>query len=121
MKQGLKVISILMVLVGILTLIVGIASMGLFSADDSTEAKALVGLSFILLVVGGLLDIIGGLLGLRAAKDPTRATGAVVFGLLALIAGILSIVLDPSAQSIGSCLIPLLYFIFAVAVRSKRA
>ena len=73
----------------------------------------------IVLIVGGALDVIGGLLGLRAAKRAYKATGAIVFGLLALIAGIVSVVLNHSVQNICGCVIPLLYFICAVSVKSS--
>ena len=70
---------------------------------------------------GGALDVIGGLLGLRAAKRPYKATAAIVFGLLALIAGIVSVVMEQSVQNICGCVIPLVYFVCAVSVKSRSS
>lgn len=71
-------------------------------------------------MLGGLLDVIGGLLGLKAAKHPAQATGAVIFGLLALIAGIASVVMQFSVQNLCACVLPLIYFVCAIAVKSSR-
>lgn len=122
MKKGLTIVSVLMLILGIITLVTGIMSTSLLGAasDGSTEAKAAFGLAFILLVLGGLLDVIGGALGLRAAGNPAKAGGAVVFGLLALIAGIASAVLELNVQNVCACVIPLIYFVCAVAVKSSR-
>ena len=90
MKKGLTIVSVLMLIFGIFTL------------------------------VTGLLDVIGGLLGLKAAKHPAQATGAVIFGLLALIAGIASVVMQFSVQNLCACVLPLIYFVCAIAVKSSR-
>ena len=122
MKKGLTIVSVLMLIFGIFTLVTGLMSSALLSAgsDGSTEAKAVIGLAFILLVLGGLLDVIGGLLGLKAAKHPAQATGAVIFGLLALIAGIAPVVMQFSVQNLCACVLPLIYFVCAIAVKSSR-
>ena len=67
-----------------------------------------------------VLSLTGGALGLRAAGNPGKATGAVIFGLLALVAGIASAVLELNVQNICACVIPLVYFVCAVAVKSSR-
>lgn len=115
MKKGLTIVSVLMLIFGIFTLVTGLMSSALLSAgsDGSTEAKAVIGLAFILLVLGGLL-------GLKAAKHPAQATGAVIFGLLALIAGIASVVMQFSVQNLCACVLPLIYFVCAIAVKSSR-
>ena len=122
MKKGLTIVSVLMLIFGIITVVAGLMSTSLLGAanDGSTEAKAVFGLAFILLVLGGLLDVIGGALGLRAAGNPAKAGGAVVFGLLALIAGIASAVLELNVQNICACVLPLIYFLCAIAVKSNR-
>lgn len=122
MRKGLKVVSMLMLILGIVTVAVGVLSAGLLSnsGDGGTEVKALIGLTVILAVVGGVLDIIGGWLGLRAAKRSYKATGAIVFGFLALAAGIASVVLEVNVQNICACVIPLVYFVCAVGVKTKR-
>ena len=47
-----------------------------------------------------------------------RGGGAIVFGLLALIAGVAAVVLEVNAQNICACVIPLVYFVCAIAARS---
>ncbi len=120
MRKGLTLISVLMLIMGIVTLAAGAADIALLTAaDGGAVGQALIALTVIVLIVGGALDVIGGLLGLRAAKRAYKATGAIVFGLLALIAGIVSVVLNHSVQNICGCVIPLLYFICAVSVKSS--
>ena len=122
MKKGLTIVSVLMLIFGIFTLVTGLMSSALLSAgsDGSTEAKAVIGLAFILLVLGGLLDVIGGVLGLRAAGSSAKAGGAVIFGFLALAAGIASAVLELNVQNICACVIPLICFVCAAAVKASR-
>ena len=120
MRKGLTLVSVLMLILGIITLAAGAANIALLNAaDGGAVGQALVALTVIVLIVGGALDVIGGLLGLRAAKRAYKATAAIVFGLLALIAGIVSVVLDHSVQNICGCVIPLVYFICAVSVKSS--
>lgn len=120
MKKGLTIVSILMLIIGIVTLVTGVTNIALLTAaDGGAVGQALIALTVALFVVGGALDVIGGLLGLKAAKHPSRATGAVVFGLLALIAGIASVVMEQSVQNICGCVIPLVYFLCAVSVKSR--
>ena len=122
MKKGLTLTSILMLILGVATLAIGVMDMMVLSGGgDSTEVKALMGLAFILLVLGGLADVIGGLLGLRAVKRARKSTGAVLFGLLALAVGIASVAMEQSVQNICGCVIPLVYFICAVSVKAGRA
>ncbi len=122
MKKGLTLTSILMLILGVATLAIGVMDMMVLSGGgDSTEVKALMGLAFILLVLGGLADVIGGLLGLRAVKHARKSTGAVLFGLLALAVGIASVAMEQSVQNICACVIPLVYFICAVSVKAGRA
>lgn len=120
MKKIMTIVSILMLILGIVSLVVGATDIALVTAaDGGAVGQALIVLAVALFIVGGALDVIGGLLGLRAAKNPSRATGAVVFGLLALIAGIVSVVLDQSVQNICGCVIPLVYFLCAVSLKSR--
>lgn len=122
MKKGLTIVSVLILILGVFTLATGVLDIVMLSSTGSggVAIKALLGLAFILFVLGGLLDVIGGALGLRAAGNPAKAGGAVVFGLLALIAGIASAVLELNVQNICACVIPLIYFVCAVAVKSSR-
>ena len=122
MKKGLKFLSVLMLILGIVTLVVGVMDVVLLqSTGGGVMADALTALAVIVFVAGGLLDVIGGLLGLRAVKHAWKATGAVVFGLLSLAAGAASAAMELNVQNICACVIPLVYFICAVSVKAGRS
>ena len=73
MKKGLKIVPVLMLILGILTVVTGVLNIGLLqNAGSGMLVDTLIGLTVILLVAGGLLDVISGLLGLRAAKRPEK-------------------------------------------------
>ena len=118
MKKGLKLFSVLMILMGLLTLALGIMTTGFttLGVGTSEEVKSLLMLTLIFGVANGLLEFVGGALGLRAAKDPTKGLDAVVFGFVSLTVGVASLVLDFSVQNICACILPLLYFICAMEV-----
>ena len=119
MKGILTIVSILMLILGAVTLGVGLLDVGvLMASDGGVVAEALAVLAVVVFVVGGLLDIIGGLLGLRAARTG-RAGAAILFGFLGLAAGVVSVVLQFNVTNVCACVIPLLYFICAIAVRSS--
>ena len=120
MKKLLSVVSILMLILGLFTLVTRILDVSLLlGSGGGAVAEALAGLAVAVFVVGGLLDVIGGLLGLRAAKDPARSMDAIVFGFLALAAAVASAALAFNVTNLCACIIPLVYFICALAVRSR--
>ena len=122
MKKLLSVVSILMLILGLFTLVTGILDVSLLlGSGGGAVTEALAGLAVAVFVVGGLLDVVGGFLGLRAAKNPAKATGAVIFGVLALATAVASVALSFSVQSLCGCVVPLIYFLCAVAIRSGRA
>ena len=99
MKTILSIVSVLMLVIGAITLGTGALDVGLLlGSDGGAVAEALAGLAVVVFVVGGLLDIIGGLLG--------------------LIAGVISVVLSFNVTNLCACIIPLVYFLCAIAVRS---
>ena len=107
-----------MLAIGIFTLVTGLLDVGLLlGSGGGAVAEALAGLAVVMFVVGGLLDIIGGLLGLRAARTG-RAGAATVFGLLGLVAGAIPVVLGFRVANLCPCVIPLIYFLCAIAARS---
>lgn len=114
MKTILSIVSVLMLVIGAITLGTGALDVGLLLGSDG---GAVAELAVVVFVVGGLLDIIGGLLGLRAARTG-KAGGAIAFGLLGLIAGVISVVLAFNVTNLCACIIPLVYFLCAIAVRS---
>ena len=58
MKSGLRIVSFLMLILGVITLAFGLMDVALLnSADGGAVGDALIGLTVILFVVGGALDI----------------------------------------------------------------
>ena len=61
MKTILSIVSVLMLVIGAITLGTGALDVGLLlGSDGGAVAEALAGLAVVVFVVGGLLDIIGG-------------------------------------------------------------
>lgn len=119
MKTGLKVVSILELIAGVIVLLFGLVNIVLFTAGNGAGASVaeLLMFSIILLILNGIFDIISGVLGLRAANNPSKATPAVIFGGIALILAIISLIRNVSIPEAVSCIIPVLYFIFALNVK----
>ena len=122
MKKLLAVVSVLMLLTGGFTLITGLVDVGfLASTGDSVFAEGLMVLSVVFFVAAGALDVLGGLLGLRAARNPAHSTGALVFGLLALAASAVPLALELTARSAFTCAVPLVYLLCAAVHRFRRS
>ena len=126
MKTILRIISVLMLIVGVISLAVGGMNIGFFyesfGGSDFGDAMAAVlsGVVIVLLMVGGLMDLICGLLGLRAAKRPGGSTAAVVFGVLAVIPGAVTLALDPSVQHVLGLVMPALYLVCCIVMKSRK-
>lgn len=124
MKTVLRIISVLMLLTGIVSLAAGGINIGVIyeglggTAVGSGIAAALNAVVVVLLIIGGLTDLICGLLGLRAAKRHGGSTAAVVFGVIAVIPGGVSLALDFSMQRLLGIIIPALYLICCIIMKS---
>ena len=66
------------------------------------------------------MPLAGWLLGARISAYVEAADHWIAFGLLALIAGIASVVMQFSVQNLCACVLPLIYFVCAIAVKSSR-
>ena len=121
MRTGLKIISILQIIAGLFVAGAGALTAALFASGDTSVGSTveMVALSVVLFVLEGALAIISGALGLRAARDPEKSMLAVIWGGLTLAISAFSLVTE-GVQQIVSCIIPLLYFIFAMNVRRSR-
>ena len=121
MRTGLKIISILQIIAGLFVAGAGALTAALFASGDTSVGSTveMVALSVVLFVLEGGLAIISGALGLRAARDPEKSMLAVIWGGLTLAISVFSLVTE-GVQQIVSCIIPLLYFIFAMNVRRSR-
>ena len=122
MRTGLKIISILQIIAGLFVAGAGALTASLFAAGDTSVGSTveMVTLSVVLFVLEGALAIISGALGLRAARNPEKSMLAVIWGGLTLALSVFSLATEPSVQQLFSCIIPLLYFIFAMNVRKSR-
>ena len=84
MKGFLKVISVIMIILGVLIVGLTIFNISIIrTAGDGVIADVLTGAMIVVLGIGGVMDLLGGFLGLRAAKDPSKSAAALVFGTLA--------------------------------------
>ena len=122
MRTGLKIISILQIIAGLFVAGAGALTAALFASGDTSVGSTveMVAHSVVLFVLEGALPIISGALGLRAARDPEKSMLAVIWGGLTLALSVFSLATEPSVQQLFSCIIPLLYFIFAMNVRKSR-
>lgn len=121
MKGFLKVISVIMIILGILIVGLTIFNISIIrTADDGIVADVLTGAMVVVLGIGGVMDLLGGFLGLRAAKDPSKSTAALVFGILAAIPGAISFIMETSTENICGLIIPVLYLVCVIAIRDSR-
>ena len=105
MKLLLRILSVITLIAGILSLAAGGINIGFFGFPDPL-AIALTVLVAVLLMVGGVLDVLCGLLGLRAAAHPRKATAAIVFGVLAVIPGAVNLYLAATARICSAAWFP---------------
>lgn len=122
MRTGLKIISILQIIAGLFVSGAGALTVALYMSGDTSLGLTgeTVVLSTVMFVLEGALGLISGALGLRAAKDPAKSMLAVIWGGLSLALSVFNLVTERNVQQAVSCIIPLLYFIFAMNVRRSR-
>lgn len=122
MRTGLKIISILQIIAGLFVAGAGALTVALYMSGDTSLGLTgeTVVLSTVMFVLEGALGLVSGALGLRAAKDPAKSMLAVIWGGLSLALSVFNLVTERDVQQAVSCIIPLLYFIFAMNVRRSR-
>lgn len=121
MKGFLKVISVIMIILGILIVGLMVFNISIIrTAGDGVIADVLTGAMIVVLGISGVMDLLGGFLGLRAAKDPGKTTAALVFGILAVIPGAISLIMETSTENICGLIIPVLYLVCVIAIRGSR-
>lgn len=122
MRTGLKIISILQIIAGLFVAGAGALTVALYMSGDTSLGLTgeTVVLSTVMFVLEGALGLVSGALGLRAAKDPAKSMLAVIWGGLSLALSVFNLVTERNVQQAVSCIIPLLYFIFAMNVRRSR-
>ena len=80
----------------------------------------MVTLSVVLFVLEGALGIISGALVAARCQESGEVHAGSDMGRLTLALSVFSLATEPSVQQLFSCIIPLLYFIFAMNVRKSR-
>ena len=122
MRTILRIISVLMLILGFLLLGITAMDIGVIlqAGGPQVLTGALIGLTVVLVALNGLFEVVGGILGLRAAKRPGGSTAAVVFGVLALASGVFSLATDFSTPNLCACILPALYLICAIGIRASR-
>ena len=117
MKTGLKILSVLMIIIGVLALFIGlpIVVLMLGATDGSAGGNAVVVLAAAMTLASGVFEIVGGVLGFRAADRPEKAGTAFVFGVIALY----SMISNSASGSLCGSIVPLLYLICASAARKS--
>ncbi|MBR3243463.1 MAG: hypothetical protein IKF90_12325 [Parasporobacterium sp.] len=136
MAQGrnfLKVCGILMIIGGAVTIIVSgiigivgyvagsaVSGMGEYGAGAVLGVAALI--SAILYLIGGIVELIAGIIGVKNNNRPEKATTCIVFGFIVLVINLIGTILSISGSSsagsiivsiICSVALPVLYLIGA--------
>ena len=120
MKKILVLVSVLILLLGIISLIVGGTNIAAISMLDNTIiANFLIGLTMVILIISGIFNTIAGILGIRAAKNPNKSTAALVLAILSLIISIIDILVQQNIESILGSIIPIIYFICILYIRKQ--
>ena len=130
MKTGLKILSVLMIIIGVLALFIGlpIVVLMLGATDGSAGGNAVVVLAAAMTLASGVFEIVGGVLGFRAADRPEKAGTAFVFGVIAMACDVVtggvasqiySMISNSASGSLCGSIVPLLYLICASAARKS--
>ena len=99
-QKALKVVSIIMIVFAALTLLIGIASIvgggaiGMAGAGSNESDLALVGglavAAGLIVLLGGCIDLLIGIFGLRGANDPRKIGAFYVLAIIGLVFAVLS-------------------------------
>lgn len=112
-KTVLKVISVLLIISGIITTVIGA---GLAAGLHENAALTVL---VIIQTVGGIFNIFAGVFGLRAAKEPSRSTPALVLGVLSFFGALAAVCMAFNLQAICGLVIPAVYFFSVLSVRKN--
>lgn len=124
MTKGLKIISVIELILGISGLLFALSNAVLMLSgyapvsSDSLNKMIVSGLAVVIL--NSVLYIICGILGLRAAKLPALAVPAAISGGIRLILSVAALIMSFSATEAAACIVPVLYFIFVLLIIKKN-
>ena len=104
-QKAIKIVSIIVIVISILSILAGLAScVGGFAGVAASEGASQsdqemlalgAGLLFVLggtAIIGGLVDLVVGLLGLRGAKNPDKIMPFFVIAIIGLVFAILNLI-----------------------------
>lgn len=101
-KNGLflKIVSILMIVGGAATIVLGIMALGLSACANAIAAQAettantgALTLAGILLIIAGIVELIAGIVGVGASKDPSKAKGCLIWGIIVIVLTVISTII----------------------------
>ncbi len=125
----LKVTSILMIVGGIIAAIAGVlAILGVSTLAmlvGSTEGTGLLYASSIIVTVTSVVEIIAGIKGLMACKNPVKAGGCMILGIVVAVLSIVSMAVNMAgggsfkiSSLILNLLVPVLYLFGVIKTKS---
>ena len=121
-KGLLKVVGILFIIFGAISIIVallGIAGGLALSAISGILGATLI-VGTIIACLGGIMEFIAGIYGVRNCDKPEKATTCVVLGIIILVLSVISLIVSSfSWTSLFSIALPILYLIGAF--QNKKA
>lgn len=96
-QKFLKVTSILMIIGGVIAVITGVIAILGVSAFaglmGSTQGLGLIYASCIIVIVASVLELIAGIKGVGACKEPEKAAGCVKWGIIIAVLSIVSMII----------------------------
>lgn len=129
-RKALKVISIIMIVFAALTMALGLLmslGLGLVAIPDASTASAgaLVGLVGIGIIIGGAINLLIGILGVRGANNPAKIMPFFVLAIIGLVFGALGLIMNISQgtfepSSLVSIALEIACVVLAFNVKKER-
>ena len=109
-RKTLKILALIYFVLGIASLVIGIAGIATGSLDSTYGSNAM--LAAVVLVAKGLVDLAAGVAGIKGANKPSQVDGAFKLGIVAAIATIAQAVL--TLPALGGSAINIVAFVIVV-------
>jgi hypothetical protein len=121
-KTLLKVVSILFIVFGAIATVVSLLAMigtAALSALDSAGAARVVGIlvvAILIALVGGVLDLVLGIIGLKKCGDPSKAGYFITVGIILCVLSLISMIVSAASgnfqiTSLIGFVLPILYIV----------
>ena len=99
-RKTLKILALIYFILGIASLVIGIAGIATGNLDSMYGSKAM--LAAVVLVAKGVVDLAAGVAGIKGANKPSQVDGAFKLGIVAAIAALVQAALTLPALGGGS-------------------